>query len=141
MRPFGYSQGATMVLFLDRVADVDEFAVFEDEEVVFCGEGFEAGDCFGTEVGEDVDVCFYDCDVWAEACGVECRLVWVCCSHWGWEHTVSQVEELLGRCHICRYRDVCFFGFGDLKEFPCEGIGMFAGAVFVAQMRFGRHAV
>jgi hypothetical protein len=29
-----------MVLFLDCVADVDEFAVFEDEEVVFFGDLF-----------------------------------------------------------------------------------------------------
>lgn len=29
-----------MVLFLDGAADVDEFAVFKEEEVVFVGEGF-----------------------------------------------------------------------------------------------------
>lgn len=30
-----------MVLFLDCVADVDEFAVFKDEEVVFFSEGLK----------------------------------------------------------------------------------------------------
>lgn len=49
--PFGDAEGAAVVLLLDCVADVDEFAVFEDEEVVFLGEGLEAGDCFGAEVG------------------------------------------------------------------------------------------
>lgn len=68
MRPFGDAQGAAVVLLLDGVADVDEFAVFEDEEVVFCGERFQACDCFGAEVGEDVDVGFYYGDVRAEAC-------------------------------------------------------------------------
>lgn len=37
MGPFGDTEGAVVVLFLDSVADVDEFAVFEDEEVVFLG--------------------------------------------------------------------------------------------------------
>lgn len=52
-----------MVLFLDRVAYVDEFAVFEDEEIMFCSESFEACGGFGAEVGEDVYVCFEACDV------------------------------------------------------------------------------
>jgi hypothetical protein len=43
---------------LHCVADVDEFAVFEDEEVVLLGEGGERGEGFGGEVGEDVDVGF-----------------------------------------------------------------------------------
>lgn len=47
-----------MVLFLDGAADVDEFAVLEEEEAVFGGEGFEAGEGGGGEVGEDVDVGF-----------------------------------------------------------------------------------
>lgn len=55
-----------MVLFLDCVADVDEFAVFEDQEVVFFGDCFEAAGGFGAEVGEDVDVGFEDGDVGTE---------------------------------------------------------------------------
>lgn len=35
--PFRDAEGAVVVLFLDCVADVDEFAVFEDEEVVLLG--------------------------------------------------------------------------------------------------------
>jgi hypothetical protein len=64
--PFGDAEGAVVVLLLDCVADVDEFAVFEDEEVVFLGEGLEAGDCFFAEVGEDVDVGFDYGDVGAQ---------------------------------------------------------------------------
>ena len=45
-----------MVLLLHRVSDIDEFAVFEDEEVVLCREGVETGDGFVAEVGKDVDV-------------------------------------------------------------------------------------
>lgn len=57
-----------MVLLLDCVADVDEFAVFEDQEVVLCCERLEAGKCGGGEIFEDVDVCFEDGDVGAQAC-------------------------------------------------------------------------
>lgn len=32
-----------MVLFLDRGANIDEFAVLEDEEVVFAGERSQLG--------------------------------------------------------------------------------------------------
>lgn len=66
MGPFGDAEGAVVVLLLNCVADVDEFAVFEDEEVVLFGEGFEAGNCFFTEVGEDVDVGFDHGDVGAQ---------------------------------------------------------------------------
>lgn len=61
-----------MVLLLDCVANVDEFAVFEDEEVVLPGERLEAGNCFGAEVGNDIDVCFQDSDVGTEALGLRC---------------------------------------------------------------------
>lgn len=66
--PFGDAEGAVVVLLLDCVADVDEFAVFEDEEVVFGGEGFEAGNGFFAEVGEDVDVGFDYGNIGAQAC-------------------------------------------------------------------------
>lgn len=75
MSPFGDAEGAAVVLFLDGVADVDEFAVFEDEEVVFFGERFQTGDCFGTEVGNDVDVGFYHGDVGTKACKNICESV------------------------------------------------------------------
>lgn len=55
-----------MVLFLDGVADVDEFAVFEDEEIVFGGEALEAGDGLWAEIGEDVDVSFENGNKWTE---------------------------------------------------------------------------
>lgn len=55
-----------MVLFLDGVADIDEFAVFEDEEIVFGGEALEAGDSLWAEIGEDVDVRFENGNVWTE---------------------------------------------------------------------------
>lgn len=57
-----------MVLFLDCVADINEFAVFEDQEIVFFGDAFQAGGGFGAEVGQDVDVGFEDGDVGAELC-------------------------------------------------------------------------
>lgn len=66
--PFGDAECAIVVLLLNCVADVDEFAVFEDEEVVFGGHGFEARDCFFAEVGEDVDVGFYHGDVGTQTC-------------------------------------------------------------------------
>ena len=47
-----------MVLFLNRIAYIDEFAVLEDEEVVICSKDFETGDGFIAEVGNDVDVRF-----------------------------------------------------------------------------------
>ena len=56
-----------MILLLDCVADVDKFAVFEDEEVVLCCERLQAGECGGGEIFEDVDVRFEDGDVGAEA--------------------------------------------------------------------------
>ena len=65
--PFGDAEGAAVVLFLDGVADVDEFAVFEDQEVVFLREGLESRDGFFAEVREDVDVGFDDGDVRTEA--------------------------------------------------------------------------
>lgn len=55
-----------MVLFLHGVANVDEFAVFENEKVVLLGElGKALGGLFA-EVGENVDVCFEYGDVWTE---------------------------------------------------------------------------
>jgi hypothetical protein len=57
-----------VVLFLDCVANINEFAVFKDEEVMFFGECAEAGRGFVAEVGEDVDVGFEDGDVGAELC-------------------------------------------------------------------------
>lgn len=39
-----------MVLFLDCVADVDEFAVFEDQEVVSLREGLEGAQSSRGEV-------------------------------------------------------------------------------------------
>lgn len=65
--PFGDAECTAVVLFLDRVTDVDKFAVFKDEEVVLRSEGLEAGDCFAAEIGENVDVGFDDGDVGAEA--------------------------------------------------------------------------
>lgn len=65
--PFGDAEGSLVVLLLDGVADVDEFAVLEDEEVVFLGEGLEASDSLVAEIGEDVDVGFYDGDIGTEA--------------------------------------------------------------------------
>jgi len=47
-----------VILLLHCCADVDEFAVFEDEEVVLVREGGEAGEGAGRQVGEDVDVRF-----------------------------------------------------------------------------------
>lgn len=55
-----------MVLFLDCIADINELAVFENKEVVFFGDCFEAGRRFGAEVGEDVDMGFEDGDIRAE---------------------------------------------------------------------------
>lgn len=69
MRPFRDAERAAVVLLLDCGANVDEFAVFEDEEVVCAGEGGERGEGGGAEVGEDVDVGFEDGDVRAEFCG------------------------------------------------------------------------
>jgi hypothetical protein len=66
--PFGDAEGAVVVLLLNGVADVDEFAVFKDEEVVLCGEGVESVDCRLAEVGKDVDVRFDHRDVGAQAC-------------------------------------------------------------------------
>lgn len=57
-----------MILLLHCCADVDEFAIFEDEEVVASGEGDEGGEGGWGEVGEDVDVRFEDRDVGAEFC-------------------------------------------------------------------------
>lgn len=68
VRPFGDAEGAAVVLLLNGVADVDELAVFEDEEVVLFCKGLEPGDRFLAEVGEDVDVRFYHGDVRAQAC-------------------------------------------------------------------------
>jgi hypothetical protein len=45
--PFGDAQGAAVVLLLHCVTDVDEFAIFEDEEVVLLGESGERGEGFG----------------------------------------------------------------------------------------------
>lgn len=47
-----------MVLLLHCCADVDELAIFEDEEGVLVGEGGEAGEGGEGQVGEDVNVCF-----------------------------------------------------------------------------------
>lgn len=63
VRPFGDAQHAALVLLLHGVANVDEFAVFEDQEVVLLREIDEALDCRSVKVGEDVDVRFQDRDV------------------------------------------------------------------------------
>lgn len=88
-----------MVLLLDRVADINEFAVFEDQEVVFFGDCFEAAGGFGAEVGEDVDVGFEDGDVGAEFYTQE--LV-----NWSVQierekRTLGKIEELFCSRHIC----------------------------------------
>lgn len=50
MRPFGDAEGAAVVLLLNGVTDVDELAVFENEEVVLFCEVLETGDRFLAEV-------------------------------------------------------------------------------------------
>ena len=66
MGPFGDPQSAAMVLLLDCVADINKFAIFEDEEVVLGCEGIETGNSFVAEVGEDINVCFDHCNVRAK---------------------------------------------------------------------------
>lgn len=66
MRPIRDPINPLTVLLLDCVPDVGEFAVFEDKEVVFLGEGREGG-CERGEVGErgegeSVNVGFGDAD-------------------------------------------------------------------------------
>lgn len=56
-----------MVLFLDCVADIDKFAIFEDQEVVLDCEGIEAFNSFIAEVGENINVCFDHCNVRTKA--------------------------------------------------------------------------
>lgn len=67
MGPFRDAQSAAVVLLLDGVADVDEFAVFENEEVVLLGQCLQAIDGGGAEIRQDIDVGFNDGNVWTEA--------------------------------------------------------------------------
>jgi hypothetical protein len=49
-----------MVLLLDGVADIDEFAVLEDQKVVLLSQHIQAIDSVDAEIGEDIDVCLDD---------------------------------------------------------------------------------
>lgn len=55
-----------MVLLLDRVADIDELAVLEDEEVVFLRDLLQALHSIFAEVGDQIDVNLEDSDVWTQ---------------------------------------------------------------------------
>lgn len=66
--PFGDSQSTAVVLLLDGVADIDEFAVLEDQKVVLLSQNIQALDSVDAEIGEDIDVCLDDGDVRTEIC-------------------------------------------------------------------------
>jgi hypothetical protein len=66
--PFGDPQSTAMVLLLDGVADIDEFAVLEDQKVVLLSQHIQAIDSVDAEIGEDIDVCLDDGDVGTEIC-------------------------------------------------------------------------
>lgn len=53
--------------------------------------------------------------------------------------TISQVEQLLGRRHVCRDGYIGLFGLSNLEQLLCESIGVVAGASSVGQLRLGRH--
>ena len=60
-------QGSASVLLLDSVANIDELSVLEQKEIMALGEFSQSFDGSRTKVGEDVDVCLEDCDMWSEA--------------------------------------------------------------------------
>lgn len=66
MGPFRDLQGAVVVLLLHGVANVDELAVFEDEEVVLRGQGIQTANGLGTKVGENIDMGLDDGDIRTE---------------------------------------------------------------------------
>ena len=70
MRPISDPINPLAVLLLDCIPDVGEFAVFEDEKVVFLGEGREGGGEGGVVgecgEGEGVNVGFGDADEGAD---------------------------------------------------------------------------
>lgn len=74
-----------MVLLLSCRADVDNFAVLENEEVVLFGESFEPLNGLFAKVANNIDMSFEDSDVEAEIYRDEPALaklwmgtVWVC---------------------------------------------------------------
>lgn len=108
-----------MVLLLDCVSDIDELAIFEDEEIVLLCKGLQTGDGFFAEIGEDIDVSFDHGNVRTES--------------------VSQIQQLFGGCHVGGNGDIGFLGLGNLEELLYERVGVLASACAVGQLRLGRH--
>lgn len=61
--PLGNAEGSVVVLLLDRVANVDELAVFEYHKVVLLGQRLETLDRGIAKVSHDIDVCLEHGDV------------------------------------------------------------------------------
>lgn len=66
--PFRDTEGTAVVLLLDRVADVNELAVLEDEKVVLLRESLKSLNGLVAEIREDIDVGFDHGNVGTETC-------------------------------------------------------------------------
>jgi hypothetical protein len=64
--PLGDAQRAAVILLLDGAANVHEFTVFEDEEIVLLCKCRKAMNGFFAEVGDNIDMSLEDSDVRAE---------------------------------------------------------------------------
>lgn len=57
IRPGSNGMNTRRVLQSDRVADIGEFAVLENDKIKLLGEFGERGDEVGRKVRDDIDVC------------------------------------------------------------------------------------
>ena len=68
MCPFRNAKRTAIILLLDRVANIDEFSVFEDQKIVLRGKRLETSYCLFVEVCYDINVGLENCDVRTKRC-------------------------------------------------------------------------